>query len=471
MRLILSDQNSDMPLVYHSDEGTRVYHLIITNTVRSQILVFTDENGITLPFFEPKEHHFGMVGHINKVVKKNLGLSTTVLRCVSFQYDININRVDAVYILEDHTLGWTPSYGGYWIDAAMANTLQMEMCEHKDIILGWFDNCSQDVSDDRRPWAKIGWFDTASEWIKDQLNQIGISKNIQIEQVRTWERSCILKAVAGSQCFFFKAIPSRFAHEIPISKLIAERFPLNAIHLIAVDSAYHWMLMEEYQGTLLHHVSDITLWQKALYKYAQIQIDSINIIDQLITAGCPDFTPKRMVTYIDELFDDTEVMLLDQPGGLSGDEFNALRSLTPSIKSLLDELGESQILDTLSHGDFWAGNVVCSSGNVLIFDWSDSSITHPFFDLPFFFGMDKLPFNEHEQDALRDTYLAPWTAYENPDRLITLSSYAKRLGWIHKAIIEHQLVLRGIEESAKWEFQNALPYYLRRVLIEWVICA
>lgn len=465
MRLIQDYQDNE-PVSFHNDRCSFIYHLIIMHPSEPCVLLFREDTDAILPFFEPGEHHFGVVGHINRLVRDTLGITSTVLRCASYGYDAAANRVDAVYILENHSHEWVPPENGIWADISAIQSLSFRIPEHMSIIIEWLRHGIENVPVNRRPWSMLGWFREARDWITNQSKESGVNEPVYIDQVRTWERSCILKATSDIRSFYFKAVPERLAHEIPVSILLADRFSHNTIKTIASDDRRHWLLMNEAQGTMLRQVQDASAWAEVLNVYARIQAGTVDFIDELLSKGCPDFTPAKMITYLEQLLEDPDAMLLGNPAGLSQEEYDTLWSLAPSVIELLKTIDEFNIPDTLVHGDFWAGNVIRSENDAIFFDWSDITISHPFFDLTFFFGIEEPPFPAQTCDALLSSYLKQWTAYEKMDRLKILYDYIQQLGWIHKALIEYRLILHGIEESARWEFQNTIPYYLRQAIRE-----
>ena len=71
--------------------------------------------------------------------------------------------------------------------------------------------------------------------------------------------------------------------------------------------------------------------------------------------------------------------------------------------------------DALVHGDLHPGNVAMRDGSILLFDWTDASVSHPFFDLMHLFHAEPAV-----QARLRDSYFEAWTSFEPLERLFAL---------------------------------------------------
>ncbi|MEO1378551.1 MAG: phosphotransferase, partial [Cyanobacteria bacterium J06635_10] len=177
----------------------------------------------------------------------------------------------------------------------------------------------------------------------------------------------------------------------------------------------------------------------------------------LLNVGCLDRRLEKLATQIDVLFND-EITISQ----LKESEIKQLQSLAPHLKKLCSQLASYQIPQTLVHGDLHLGNAVLYQDNYIIFDWTDSCISHPFFDMfELFFIRKNIPFLS-SVSSLRDEYLSQWTAYEPKSRLLEAWMLAKPLCALHHAVT-YQHIVACLEPRAKQEI-NALPYFLRRLL-------
>lgn len=102
--------------VYHIPDFRFDYYSIIPHTTKPQVLMLSDENGWSLPYFVPYEHHFGVVGHINQTIKEQLGLDVIALRCIYDDYNRETKTGCRVYAMENHSPHWTPPTNGRWVE-------------------------------------------------------------------------------------------------------------------------------------------------------------------------------------------------------------------------------------------------------------------------------------------------------------------------------------------------------------------
>ncbi|NES78012.1 MAG: phosphotransferase [Okeania sp. SIO1H4] len=139
-----------------------------------------------------------------------------------------------------------------------------------------------------------------------------------------------------------------------------------------------------------------------------------------------------------------------------------LQTLAPHLKKLCSQLAEYKIPPTLVYEDLHLGNVALHNNKYLIFDWTDSCISHPLFDMfPLFFPQKKKPFLS-SLSSLRDEYLSQWEIYESKPHLLEAWKLAKPLCALHHAVT-YQHITACLEPRAKQEC-NALLYFLRQLL-------
>lgn len=429
------------------------YYTIISHTTEPRMLLLSGKNGWSLPHFVTTDaHHRGAGGYINQMMRNQLGIDVTVLRCVHDDYKTEARRV-YIYALENHSPTWEPPANGRWFGRDELDNLTLTAPEHRSALESWFAEVEGDNIPEILPWQRTGWFDETTAWIHAQLNRLGFTAVGLIEQFRTWELSCILRVTTTVGDLYFKAVPS--AREPLLTQALAEQYPIHIPTILAVDTEWHWMLMRDMGGKLLYEVSDTARWEEALRIYAQIQLDLVERVDDLIALGCPERRLDRLSEQIEPLFADTHAMMPGEPEDLSASEIEELRVLTPQFKAMCAELANYGMPYTLEHGDLWPGNIIVTDENCIYFDWADSSIAHPFFSLlPFFELGDSLPDIPDIRARLRNAYLEPWTIYEPMPRLIEAFELSQTLAALHYAL----------DAYIKSEWIWLVPWYLKMVL-------
>lgn len=436
------------------------YYLIIPHPSEKRFLLIKELFGWTLPHFIPDEHHRGVVEHINQAAKKLLGIHATTCQAIDIDFDSQLKRGTRAYIMDNLDPNWQPDEQTVmWATLADMAELELAVPTHLGILREWQHWIwTNEKNPSRVAWSRVGWYERASDWIREQLGQLAIEVN-HIRQQRSWVRSCVMRIETDAGNFYFKAVPSMFSYEPVISRVLHLRHPRNAPEVIAVDIDNAWLLMREFEGTPLNRIIDLSMWESSLKTFAEIQIDLVPRTQNLIGLGFPDRHVDQMVSQLDHL-------LSDLPLYLNEDEVNELEGYRSQIRDLCWDLLEYDIPLSLGHGDFWAGNVMVNMSRCVFFDWSESSVTHPFFDLAFFMsGLNKyLADNRTIYHRLRDAYLDPWVIYMDLDKLTAAFELAKPLTALHHVMIYKLIMLPTIEDRAKWEMERMIPFWLRTLI-------
>jgi Ser/Thr protein kinase RdoA (MazF antagonist) len=106
--------------------------------------------------------------------------------------------------------------------------------------------------------------------------------------------------------------------------------------------------------------------------------------------------------------------------------------------------------ETLVHGDLHPWNVMAADEKVSIFDWSDSCVSYPFFDLPTYLERTE---DEHARAALLDAYLEVWSDTAPMGELRALAECAHPLALMHHSI-SYSRILDAMEPADRWWFDG-----------------
>jgi hypothetical protein len=249
--------------------------------------------------------------------------------------------------------------------------------------------------------------------------------------------------------------------------------------------------MRETPGDSLMQSGDPLLWESAAAAIAHMQIDWLPATGELAALGCPRVTVDQIQRDIGPLLDDVAA-LRPRPGGarcaeaagaldeaaasylpdaLTGEQVAALQRRRPELEALCRELDAEGIPESLEHGDLWAENAIAGEGGVVLIDWEDASVAHPFFTPALLLlSLDHTGALAHVPDArrrIRDAYLAPWSA-RGPmarwmaRRLERTFELAQQVAMLHYARQFWRHSLPVIETS--WEVRGFTPFFLRRLL-------
>src|SRR5215208_1372465 len=218
---------------------------------------------------------------------------------------------------------------------------------------------------------------------------------------------------------------------------------------------------------IIRTTQDLRHWLPVLPIYAELQIEMAQRVPELLTLGVPDRRLSVLPGLYGPLLADVDVLRIDQPLGLTSEQYRRLLDLSPRVAELCEELATHDIAETLNHGDLNDGNVLLSGGRSNFLDWGDSCISHPFYSLrtvlvsaEISLGLEE---NSPELQPLRDAYLEPWTHYESREDLLRAIDLSSWLASINGALTWHRLVSR-LEGQPREEYAEPVPALLQEFL-------
>lgn len=218
----------------------------------------------------------------------------------------------------------------------------------------------------RASYATPGGIAALTAWADAELDEQGLKRNGSVEQVRTWNLSCLLRIqTTDDTVLWLKAVPDFFAHEPAVMRALAD-----------VDSTLVPDIVATKPGaTLMREVGERDGYEvgpdrhfDAVQRFhaARRQLDMAEL------ATVPGFGPQQMA-------DGLITLARGHGDELTPDERGKLSDLASQVGDRWAASGSPQ---TLVHGDLHGGNLRLSSDRPdTIIDWGDASISHPLFDL------------------------------------------------------------------------------------------
>jgi Phosphotransferase enzyme family len=318
-----------------------------------------------------------------------------------------------------------------------------------------------ELANDSDPWLAGSWLGEASDWIHQQLIARELPPAGPIETVKSWSVSRVLRVSTTRGDVYFKAVPRLFAAEPVVTRLLAEWCPEHVPDVLAIDAERGWLLVRD-GGQKLRAEPSAYLQARyrraAMRALAELQRASIDRTADLLAAGATDRRLPQLVGQLDALLaeaaslDDADPQLLGRVG-----------TAAPDLRSMAARLGEIGIPDTLVHGDFHPGNVAIRDREVVIFDWANAGVSHPFLDVVTFLDEDATGREAPDEDSLREAYLGYWRDYARPARLRQAFELGKTLGALQQAIM-YQRIMRGLGPAGRHTCAGGIRIALRYVL-------
>ncbi|MEV2263111.1 MULTISPECIES: phosphotransferase family protein [Streptomyces] len=323
----------------------------------------------------------------------------------------------------------------------------------------------------RRKWDEA-WLTGASTWIDRAVTNLGAAVDGPVEQRHERPWSTVLYVPTTSGPLWFKANGTSAVHEAGVLTAMHQLVPGRVPLPVASDEDTGWFLMN-HAGTAMTASptleADLARWEATLRDYARLQCDLSFHSAELVRAGTPDLRPCSVPASFDELLDAPEDLWVDQPGGLTGAEFEGLRSLRNTIRDWCDELDQIGIADTMQHDDLHSGNIFRNgSGQHIFIDWADACVSQPFGSLlhPERELMDRWGLDPEgpELSHLRSAYFEPWSDVFDAATLHRARQLALLMTCVVRALAWRR-ALEGVERAALKEYYaRPEPRWLRKLL-------
>ena len=213
--------------------------------------------------------------------------------------------------------------------------------------------------------------------------------------------------------------------------------------------------------------ADLGHWDNLLPLYAELQIDLVPHAPELLALGALDRRLAVLPGEIERLLDDSPMLCIDEPDGLTSEQIQHLHDLMPHYAAMCAELAAYELPETLHHEDFHDADIFASDGRYVFFDWGESGVAHPFFSL--LVTLRSIAYRlELDDDApelvrLRDAYLEPWTRYTSHDELVRACALATRIAMPARALTWHRVV-SALSGEDRRENADAVPGWLMEFL-------
>jgi len=328
------------------------------------------------------------------------------------------------------------------------------------------------TSEPKLHWEDPAWLKQASDWIQGETSRQHINISGPIEQPHVYPWSTVLRVPTDTGTLFFKATAPETIYEAALTQKLAAWYQHCMPEFVAVDASRGWMLMRDGGEPLrasIRPTKDITPWNPIISLYAELQVDLSERVPELLALGIPDCRLARLPEFYAQLLTDTEGLRVDQPGGLTSEEFRRVGELTPRFAQICTELAAFGIPESLNHGDFHDGNVLVRNGRVTLFDWGDGCVTHPFVSLRTFFVSIEIALNlddyslTPEMTDLLHIYLEPWQRFTSKENLSAAYTLSRCVAAIVKALAWHLTVSR-LEVPFREKYAEIVPELLREFL-------
>jgi hypothetical protein len=181
----------------------------------------------------------------------------------------------------------------------------------------------------RTRWADPRWLAEAVGWATELLAEQGHRVVGEPEQVHVRAWSTVLRIPTADGNFWFKANAIGTRHEAALVEALARHAPAHGLAALATEVPRGWLLLPD-GGVRLRDAlggpTDLAHWGAILRDHAELQRRMAPHVDELVALGVPDMRPDRLPTVRSKLLDDTTLLRIGLPGGLTAGDRSRLRA-------------------------------------------------------------------------------------------------------------------------------------------------
>jgi hypothetical protein len=309
----------------------------------------------------------------------------------------------------------------------------------------------------------------AQDWTRGTCRSLGIAIAGPIERVHVRPWSTVFRVPTTGGAVYVKCCGPTQRHEPQLTALLHREFPGLVTEVLAVHPDRPWMLVAE-GGKKLGEVYSgdelLRAWREILPRCGQLQRAITPRTNEIIGFGTPDRRAAPLLAGFDEVVANEPAVSGQRSDRLTAEELRALRSLQPRLAEVLRALAAVGIEDTLQHDDLHQHNVLVRDGHMVIFDWGDACVSHPFLTLAVTlrFAAQKTSRQEDSAEilALRDAYLEAWSDSATTRELRDAAELGRRIGEVSRTLTFYAIA--RAYPSVIDTYPGGLAGSLRRVL-------
>lgn len=401
------------------------------------------------------------VGDLTREVKRRVGLDVTFLR------ELGGHHLHTC-LLENHSAEEKFGRGMRWCGPEELDALPLAPAEQRTLLRSLFREWEAGAPPpSRAQWEREGWLAQASEWILQQVNRLGAKPTGPLVQFKAaWNCSCILRLPTADGDLYFKAGYTKPPAEASVIELLSERWRENVPVVVAAHRRRRWLLMPDFGGQPLDDLP-ARRWADALALFARIQIASSLELPRWRAIRCPNRSPAKLPTLLNQMLSGIRTLDDEQSGALDAGELKLMQRKAASFERWCGELDSYAVPPALVNEDLRASNIRKLRDTYLFFDWTDTVIAHPFVSAVRF--LDFVQYEAEQEgrapsstdlQALRDAYLEPWTSYEPMSRLRAAFALVQKLNPFYLSVRWYS-ERPYLDNASVWGKQNSSAMFRR----------
>ncbi len=320
-------------------------------------------------------------------------------------------------------------------------------------------------------WASSSWRAEAEGWIRDALaaQSVHITGRIEQPRVRIWSAQLTVPTDAGLM-WFKENNPGQRA-EAAVVATLAVIAPDHVVPPIAVNTDRGWLLSPDRGATLASlHSTDVTMWQRVVAEYADLQRCTVEHGAALRAAGLQRLLPSDVPGHLEELARSLPLEAAASPLRIDQGAAARLVVAAATYRRIAAELDRGPLQPALEHNDLHHNNTFIprpGEETLHFFDFGDALWGHPFVSL--FVPLNVIThewgtsIEDPRVQRVIDAYLEVWTDLADRAALREQLDLALNLGPVHRLECWRRLLVHVTHEEAA-EFSATPRTWIGRVL-------
>jgi hypothetical protein len=400
------------------DIGTETWRVIVLRRNASELLVFEDREGFSLPRVDiPQKTR---VAHaLNARIKSAWSLDVFAL-CPLPSSIPSLGNHFRCHVVEAIQHDAAPPQAAQW---HLVSSLH-GMCftePDADAIREWRAMTAfNGPNSDHPPFGKPGCLARLRAWAQDALQPLGLRLEKQFVQFTASASFSLIRFETNKCPVWLKAVGEPSLHELPISRELARLVPTFVPSILAVRDDWNSWLTRNVEGTHPDENSGVDIWTNIAATLANLQTASIGNTLHFIDAGCRDIRIPALTASVEPFFQTMSDLMATQtkelPAPMSRTDIHILKAI---VFEALAQLGRVSVPNSLGHLDFNPGNILVGSDRVIFLDWAAACVGCPLITLEYLLERLRRIHRSPERwiAEVRSAYLNRWRPFVEPDEL------------------------------------------------------
>jgi hypothetical protein len=281
-------------------------------------------------------------------------------------------------------------------------------------LLAHGDAFSRSQSSSNEPFKSINWDFVLQERLLATLEEKGIELTGHAQQFNASETFALMKLETSGSPLWFKAVGEPNLAEYSITLGVHHLFPGVMPSIVAEFPELHGWITEDARGKRLDSSTKLEDWKRAAVHLADLQVASLQYVDDLFRAGCTDCRTYALVDHLGLFVEAMQRAMADDQ------DLNTVRLNRKQIDEVADAVSEAVagivtlgVPDALVHRDLSGGNIQISTDSCYFIDWAQACIGLPFIcseymKVHFSVAIGDQPNSELQVAELSDAYASRW---------------------------------------------------------------